>query len=399
MNDMTQTDPLTLEDFTIDCSDLFSQEQFDREVKFVFWKSWLVLGHDLEIPNPGDFLVRDLPGLKLNVLVIRGKDGVVRAFHNACQHRGAMLVCEAAGNKPRGLSCPYHGWTYNLDGSVRGITDRDQFPVEDLSTLALKPIRCDVRHTYIFINPDGSAPSLDEWLEGVADPTLYEGYFERFHSFEMISAEIEANWKLVIDNFSEGYHTLFVHKGTLTDYSDRPDDPMRHLVAFQPMKRHSRSGLPANMQHKTIPVEELAFRHTPKSTPSYYGDSDGLPHGVNFGQINPWAFDGISLYPNKAFLPGKDFCVEFRIWPISPTRTRVEASTLLPKPKTYGERVAQEYPYALGREVVSEDLSVLEKQQKMIANGAIKALKLSFQETILAQRYRNIRRDIQENAQ
>src|SRR4051812_29642572 len=117
MNDMPNPGGLTDADFKIDYSNQLSPEQFEREVELVFKKSWLVLGHDLEIPRTGDFLVRDLPGLRANVLLTRGKDGALRAFHNVCRHRGAMLVChQTAGNKRQGLSCPYHGWTYNLDG-------------------------------------------------------------------------------------------------------------------------------------------------------------------------------------------------------------------------------------------------------------------------------------------
>lgn len=400
MNNMTHMNGVTDADFKIDYTNLLSPEQFEREVEFVFKKSWLVVGHDLEIPKPGDFLVRDMPGLKANVLITRGLDGVVRAFHNVCRHRGAMLVChETAGNKRQGMSCPYHGWTYNLDGSLRGITDRDQFPVQDVSDLGLKPIRCEVRHTYIFINFDDDAESLDSWLESLADPTMFEGYFERFHMHEVDSVVLEANWKLVMDNFSEGYHTLFVHKGTLTDYQATSGNPMRHLpVTDNSMKRHSRYGAPANMEHKTIPIEDLMFRHTYKVTPSYYGDSEGLAHGLNFGRLEHWSFDIIRLFPNALFLPGKDFCVAFRVWPLAHDRTLLEIVNHQRTPKTYGERVAQEFAYVLGREVASEDLSLLEKQQKALATGSMKEMTLSYQEYGVATQYRTLRRMIEENA-
>lgn len=397
MNDMSgAAEQITDDDFRVDYRGALSQERFDQEIDAVFRRAWLAIGHDLEIPNPGDYFVRDLPGLRANVIVVRGTDGVVRAFHNACRHRGAMLACDKAGNRRHGLACRYHGWTYNLDGGIRVITDRDQFPNRDTADLGLKPVRCDLRHSYVFINLDDKAESLDEWLEGLADPTMYEGYFERFPVFSMWSVELEANWKLVIDNFSEGYHTLLVHKATLSDYQDLVDNPMRHVIAVDVMKRHFRGGVPANMSHKTIAVEDLAFRHTLKSTPSYYGDSEGMPHGMNFGKMEHWGFDSIKLFPNTAFLPGKDFCVEFRVWPISPNRTLLETTTLLPEPKTYGERIAQEYPYALAREIVSEDLGVIEDQHRLLATGAIEELNLSYQELPLAQAYRNIERMIRE---
>lgn len=396
MDDAVPIDPLVDADYKIGYRDSLGQEAYDREIALVFRKSWLVLGHDLEIPNPGDYFVRDLPGLKANVLIVRGADGVVRAFHNACRHRGAMLACDGGGNKRRGLSCRYHGWTYELDGRLRGITDRDQFPEQDVDHLSLRPIRCEVRHTFIYINFDEQAAGLDSWLEGLADSTMYEGYFEQFHSFKMNSVVVEANWKLVMDNFNEGYHTLFVHKNTLSDYQQLVDNPMRHILAMDVMKRHLRTSVPANMSHRTIPVEDLAFRHTLKSTPSYYGNSEGLPHGLNFGNLEHWAFDVIKLFPNAMFLPGKNFCAELRVWPISPDRTLLETGTLLPKPKTYGERVAQEYPYVLGREIQCEDLGLLESQQQLLSTGSVEELNLSYQEFSLAQNYRNIRNMVEE---
>src|ERR1044072_1272607 len=133
-------------DFHVDVDGLFTEASYQRDLDGIFRKSWLAVGHDYALPNPGDFKTRKIPGLNYNVLVVRGKDDKVRAFHNVCRHRGNMLVCKEAGTSRQGFSCAYHGWTYNIDGSVRGITDREQFPPYGNEALGLKGIRCEVRH-------------------------------------------------------------------------------------------------------------------------------------------------------------------------------------------------------------------------------------------------------------
>jgi nitrite reductase/ring-hydroxylating ferredoxin subunit len=115
-------------EFHFDVSGLFTEESYQRDIEHIFKKSWLALGHDYDLPNAGDFKTKKIPGLNYNVLIVRGKDNKIRAFHNICRHRGNMLVCKEKGSSRQGFSCAYHGWTYNVDGTVRGLTDRDQFP-------------------------------------------------------------------------------------------------------------------------------------------------------------------------------------------------------------------------------------------------------------------------------
>lgn len=205
-------------EFHVDIEGMFTEQSYQRDLDEIFRKSWLPVCHDYELPKPGDFKTRSIPGLDYNVLIVRGKDDKVRAFHNACRHRGNMLVCKAQGSSRAGFSCAYHGWTYNIDGTVRGITDRESFPPYGNEALGLAEIRCEVRHSYVFLNFDEQAESLEDWLGELAPPELYEGFFENFRSTPHIHTTVNANWNIVMDAFSEGYHTMFVHKNTAGDY-------------------------------------------------------------------------------------------------------------------------------------------------------------------------------------
>lgn len=375
-------------EFHIPLDGLFSEEMFRREMDGIFRKSWIPVCHSYHVPDPGDYYTRHIPGLNANVLIVRGRDNVIRAFHNVCRHRGSKLKCDRSGNSRQGIACPYHGWTFNTDGSLRGVPDGDQFPGLNKSQLGLFEIRCDVRHTFVFINFDDRAESLDEWLEDLGDPGSYEGYFEAMRHTELMSTKIRANWNLCIDAFSEGYHTLFVHRNTGGDYLGSGDNNMRHHPAAEFTKWHGRFAVNANPKHKWTATETLAYSFTAQCHPSFNPDSSICPPGVNFSKLKDWAFDGVKFFPNMILLTGRDWFVEFHFWPVSPTETLIEWNTFLRPPSNYGERVAQEFSYAFTKEITLEDLSLLEDQQAALEDGTLKEFVLSFQEIALSHAYR-----------
>ena len=115
-----------------------SQAMFDLERTEVFLKQWQIAGHVSEIPAAGDWFSFDLLGER--AVVMRGRDGVIRAFHNLCRHRGARVVDGASGHCKGAMVCPFHGWVYNLDGSLRGAARPETFGDMDRSQFGLKPV-------------------------------------------------------------------------------------------------------------------------------------------------------------------------------------------------------------------------------------------------------------------
>jgi len=126
-----------------------SQALFDLERSEVFLKHWQIVGHVSDIPAPGDWLTFDMLGER--ALVIRGRDGVVRAFHNLCRHRGARVVDGASGHCKGALVCPFHGWVYNLDGSLRGPARPETFGDMDRDSFGLKHVELEIFHGFIFL--------------------------------------------------------------------------------------------------------------------------------------------------------------------------------------------------------------------------------------------------------
>ena len=184
----------------------------DLERQFVFDASWVFVGAAETIPDPGDLMPMDLIGRP--VVVVRQRDGGIKAFHNVCRHRGVILVEKARTQRPT-MTCPYHAWSYGLDGTLLktphfagdGNHDTGSIPRDCLD---LKAIRCEAWHGLIFLNMSGDAALLAEHMAPVAQ--RYSDFdFSEMRLGATQEFELAANWKLPIENFIEGYHLPWTH--------------------------------------------------------------------------------------------------------------------------------------------------------------------------------------------
>lgn len=189
----------------------YTDESFYKmELDAVFKRSWLMVGHVSEFVGEGSYIVLDLPFAP--VLIIRGKDGELRAFLNACRHRGAAVLREPHGCT-RVMSCPYHSWTYDLTGRLIGYPAREAFPGLDPSKYSLQGVRCELWEGFVFINlnPD-AAPLLDGIQPLVA---RYSGPASgALRIVNKQSWDVECNWKMAVEAFREAYHVKTVHPRT-----------------------------------------------------------------------------------------------------------------------------------------------------------------------------------------
>ena len=136
---------------------------FDLERRNLFLTHWQVVGHENDVPAPGDWMSFDLLGER--AVIMRGQDGVVRAFHNLCRHRGARVVDGEAGHCKGAIVCPFHGWVYNLDGTLRGAAQPSSFGSMDRTKFGLKPIELQEFHGFLFIRfADGPQPDIKDLL-------------------------------------------------------------------------------------------------------------------------------------------------------------------------------------------------------------------------------------------
>ncbi|MFN0163800.1 MAG: aromatic ring-hydroxylating oxygenase subunit alpha, partial [Burkholderiales bacterium] len=160
----------------IDLSAHITPERFAIEKERIWRRAWLAIGHTQELPHKGSYFVYDIPTFEMSLLVVRGQDDRVRAFHNVCRHRGNKVVRSGRGTRPN-FTCNFHGWVYDAQGELKLITDEKEFEDVDRATLGLMPVHAEVWNTLIFVNLAPTPPcTLAEWLGTLHGQ--YDGYFE-----------------------------------------------------------------------------------------------------------------------------------------------------------------------------------------------------------------------------
>jgi Rieske 2Fe-2S family protein len=378
---------------------LVAPEHYALEVERIFRRSWLLVANTADLPESGSYLVLDMPTLSTSVLLTRGKDGRIRAFHNICIHRGNKLVRAGAGTKPA-HTCGFHGWTYSLEGRLVGVTDRQMFGEVDLESMTLPGIHCEVWHTLVFLNFDREPrETLTEWLDVMAPQ--YDGYFgtpdaNKFEKINSLQVVTNGSWHLGVNAFTEGYHTMFIHRNTVPDYQGGKNNPMRHRPHMELMKRHSRYSAPSNPDHKVTPAEDVCYRYGHKLFPEFRVDGSHLPAGVNPSKVEQWAFDVIELFPNHVMLTGANWHMNMWFWPMDAGRTLIRMDNYAYRAKNAGEKLGHAYFAARGREVFREDINTIEATQAMLRSNAIDNIILSRQELALQHHFRVVQQMVAE---
>ncbi len=200
----------------------YSHPELPRlELERVLLPSWQIVCHVNSIPRPGDYMTFELG--PESVIVLRGRDGVIRAFHNACRHRGARIL-DGAGNCPGPVTCPYHGWSYRHDGSLVGVPIRDSFPGLDRGQFGLHEVRLDTLLGFVFVALRGDPPPLAEaWGPLLAELAPYR--IEEMVPLGPITEEVwDVDWKLAMDNYLESYHVPIGHPGLYRMFTPDFDD-------------------------------------------------------------------------------------------------------------------------------------------------------------------------------
>jgi choline monooxygenase len=183
---------------------------YQAERRRILGRSWLFLGHESQLPEPGSTIAETIAGFPL--LAVRGKDGIVRAFHNVCRHRAGPLAENGVGNCGDFLTCRYHGWRYALDGRLASA--RDFGPVKDFDPreFGLHRLECQPWRGFLFVNMDTGARELKD-LVAPLERAMREIDFGKLIFTRKTTHDIRCNWKTYAENYLEGYHIPLVHPG------------------------------------------------------------------------------------------------------------------------------------------------------------------------------------------
>lgn len=352
---VSRDDPLVLGTDPVPARYYYDPEWFELERKAVFMRSWINVGHVCELPEPGSFIRREIEFARASVIITRGKDGAIHAFHNACTHRGTQIVSESCGRKNT-FSCPYHMWTFGTDGRLISAPDFERF-YTDRESVALKKVAVDSCGGLIFICME-PRESLAEYL-GDMGPRLENLAVAQATEFHEYVYEIDANWKLTYDNFQENYHLRFIHPRSAGP-GFWEDNPFGYPDAFTLNGRHRTQTIATNPNPQVTPLQMLPhMRLIPRLM------QDGLlghPDDRNYFALFPTFF--LLCSPGNHFL--------HTVMPITAEKSRgVIRLYWAGKDGSASVRYAREAIMATTRDIHSEDVAVIQAGQRGLSSGAL----------------------------
>lgn len=380
------TAPVPAEVFT-------SAAQFEREREQIFKKVWLNVGRVEQIPQPGDYFVKDLPICHTSVIVVRGKDGAVKAFHNMCSHRGNKVAWDGRGSC-RVFTCKFHGWSYALDGTLTFVPDEGRFFGLPKATLGLTPVAVDVWEGFIFVNVD-PAPreTLRDYLGELGAGLTGYPFRELSATWTSWTTEVKANWKVVKDAFQEVYHVAFLHRRSIPDSFTSTANPYAHCLDVRLYPRHASMSLYGNADLKPTPVAALAFRYGAFIIRQDFA-AERLPPAVNPTRSKDWALDLNVIFPAFFVDVSEGSYFTHHFLPLAVDRTLWTSTQYFPKAKTAAQRFSQEYGNVIFRDIILEDGRTFEETQSVLSSGAKKEFYLHDEEILVRHSHRVIERMI-----
>ena len=348
-------------------------EFFEREQTAIFRKSWQVVCHISDVPRPGDY--HSLDFMSESLVVLRGDDNELRAFHNVCRHRAARLLDGSKGHCGRRITCPYHAWTYALDGRLVGVPDRQAFPTLDTTLHGLASVDIEVFMGFIFVRLEPGLPSVSEMAAPYAQELALYHMEDLVPQGRVTLRPREVNWKNVGDNYSDGLHITVAHPG-LTRLFGRS-----YGVEAQPWIDKMWGSL--REEPSSNWSERLYQRHLPE-----------VPH-LPAQHQRQWTY--FKLWPNIAFDIYPDQIDFMQFLPLSPTQTLIREIAYVHPDSRREMRAARYLNWRINRRVSIEDKALIERVQTGMASSSYTVGPLSEGEVSLRSFGRRMRTLIPES--
>ena len=355
----------------------FNAEALALEKEHLFRRHWQLLGHVNDIPAPGDYLTFDIAGER--AIAVRGKDGQVRCFHNVCRHRGSRVVADERGSCKSAIVCPFHGWAYNLDGTLRGAPAPRSLPKLDPQEHGLMRLEHEVFHGYIFVRfMSGPQPPVAHILK------MYEPLFVLHRAGETKplgsgwSAEMPANWKAVRDVDNEGYHVPIAHPALYDLYGRQYVDELLGYGVNRSVGRFDK-----------VKSKRWSVRHYKSIRPASaksLGD-----------EAENWTYVG--MFPNLVFVFYPEQIGYYQEWPLDVERT-VQRGSLYALPDERREmRLARYLALRIERETTREDHQLIVWSSEAMKSSAFPGIILSDYEAGVRSYHDHLRRVLPVYAQ
>jgi Rieske 2Fe-2S family protein len=303
---------------------------YEAEIRAIFLRSWLCVGHQSQVPKSGDYFLFEMAGE--SVIVVRGQDGAINALLNVCRHRGSRICDQPTGHEAR-LVCRYHGWTYGLDGSLRAAAHMPES--FDRSTLGLRRLHVELLAGLIFVNFAEQPPAFAAIAHDLAEPLAPYG-LERAKVAHRRNYPLTANWKLAVENYCECYHCAPAHPEYSVAHARAVPVGEFETQLDAVMKRAPEVGLTQHTVRRSwldagVLGTDRGFDRYPLLRGHQTGSRDGKPVAPLLGTIR--GYDGattdLHLGPMMFGLAYSDHVVLYRFTPRAPRLTDCEVTWLV----------------------------------------------------------------------
>ena len=327
------------EDWSLDQRFYKDESIFDLEKNHIFYDSWIFIGHESQISNKGDYFVYKL--LDEEIIVLRNKENEVKAFFNVCRHRGSRICLEESGNTSR-FSCPYHSWTYNLDGKL--LAAKSLREGIDKSTLGLHPCNIASVSGMLLINLSDNPQSLANLQSDLKEPFEMFG-FEDLKVAAHKNYPIASNWKLAVENYQECYHCAPAHPEYSLSHSLKIEDEPGFDEAQEKMMENLEScGLREfevnkDFSNKDPDQEQYAYSRYALFDGYMTGSKDGKPLAPLLGDIKEFnqGCSDFNIGPVSYFLAYCDHIVGYIFTPVSQNQCQCDIYWLVNKDAEEGK--------------------------------------------------------------
>lgn len=346
---------------------------FAAEQRAVFRPSWQIVCHLSDVPNPGDYHTLDFLGESL--FVVRGEDDAVRAFHNVCRHRASRLVDGGKGHCGSRIACPYHHWTYALDGRLIALPHRKTFTGLDVAQHGLAPVEHEVYLGFIFVRLEPGLPSVREMMAPYT-PELAAYRMEELVPQGRVTLRTRAvNWKNVADNYADGLHINVAHPGLTRLFGNR------YRVEAQPWVDKMWGRI---VDQPSTNWSERRYQHF-------------LPEVANLPPERQRLWTYFKLWPNVALDIYPDQIDFMQFLPVSPTETLIREIAYVHPDARREMRAARYLNWRINRQVNLEDKTLIERVQNGMASSSYAVGPLSEKEVCLRGFARRMRELIPES--
>jgi phenylpropionate dioxygenase-like ring-hydroxylating dioxygenase large terminal subunit len=376
MNTVEQILSTYREGWSLDQDFYFNQDVFRHEKEVIWKQNWLFAGFTCEIPNAGDYFTYSV--INQPIVVIRGDEGAVFAHHNTCRHRGSVICTEESGNEPI-LVCPYHNWVYAKNGSLKSARMmNDDF---DKSKNGLYPVNVKVIEGFIFICLAENPPSFDK------EATDFTRYLKPFHIDNAKVAhrdryELDANWKLVVENFRECYHCGPAHPEYCGAVVGANLVEERDSIWASKMEIWRTKGLAVDLIDATVDSGNYIVRYPLRPGVESYS-IDGKKVAPLMGDLKDYDSGVLGLlnYPNLFMDCISDYTWTMRITPIDALHSVVDLIWLVNGKAVEGVDYGLERLTEFWKITGEQDWVLCENNQKGILSDKYKPGKMAPDET------------------